>query len=147
MKKLSLRVKMLLFLLPVLAAILVFLTYISASTSRTAIREATTTQMQQTLQANVNSVDGNLDIISNTCVNIAAMVSTSYRFVQMDGYKETLTKIINENESILGAGLWFEPNTFDPNEKYIGPYWYKDGGSVVETWDYSNAEYDYFVQA
>ena len=147
MKKLSLRVKMLLFLLPILAAILIFLTYISASTSRTAIREATTTQMQQTLQANVNSVDGNLEIIRNTCVNIAAMVSTSYRFVQMDGYKETLTKIINENESILGAGLWFEPNTFNPNEKYVGPYWYKDGGTIVETWDYSNAEYDYFNQA
>ena len=106
MKKLSLRVKMLLFLLPILAAILIFLTYISASTSRTAIREATTTQMQQTLQANVNSVDGNLEIIRNTCVNIAAMVSTSYRFVQMDGYKETLlrlsTRMIQYSVQVFG---------------------------------------------
>ncbi|MCR5557623.1 MAG: methyl-accepting chemotaxis protein [Butyrivibrio sp.] len=146
MKKFSLRAKMLMCILPVMAIAMILLTYIAASSSRTAIRNATTTEMQQTLQANVNSVDGNLEIIRNTCVNIAAMVSTSYRFVQMDGYKETLTKIINENDSILGAGLWFEPNTVNPDEKYIGPYWYKDGGSVVETWDYSNAEYDYFTQ-
>ncbi|MBP3813746.1 MAG: methyl-accepting chemotaxis protein, partial [Butyrivibrio sp.] len=26
------------------------------------------------------------------------------------------------------------------------PYWYKDGGNIVETYDYSNAEYDYFNQ-
>ena len=146
MKKLSLRAKMLLCILPVMAVAMIVLTYIAATSSRDAIRSATTTEMQQTLQANVNSVDGNLEIIRVTADNIAEMVSTSYRFVQMDNYKETITKIINQNDSILGAGLWFEPNTFDANEKYIGPYWYKEGNSVVETWDYSNAEYDYFNQ-
>ncbi len=146
MKKLSLRAKMLLCILPVMAAAMIILTTIAASSSREAIRNATTTEMQQTLQANVNSVDGKLEIIRTTCVNIAEMVSTSYKFVQMDNYKGTISKIINENESILGSGLWFEPNVFDANEKYIGPYWYKDGGNIVETWDYSNAEYDYFNQ-
>ena len=146
MKKLSLRAKMLLCILPVVAIAMILLTVIAASSSRTAIREATTTQMQQTLQANVNSVDGKLEVIRTTCVDIAQMISTSYRFVQMDNYKGTITKIINNNDSILGSGIWFEPNTFDANEKYIGPYWYKDSGQIVETWDYSNAEYDYFSQ-
>ncbi len=146
MKKLSLRAKMLLCILPVVAIAMILLTVIAASSSRTAIREATTTEMQQTLQANVNSVDGKLEVIRTTCVDIAQMISTSYRFVQMDNYKGTITKIINNNDSILGSGIWFEPNTFDANEKYIGPYWYKDSGQIVETWDYSNAEYDYFSQ-
>ncbi|MBR4668905.1 MAG: methyl-accepting chemotaxis protein [Butyrivibrio sp.] len=147
MKKLSLRAKMLLCILPVMAVAMIALTTIAASSSRTAIREATTTEMQQTLQANVNSVDGKLEIIRTTCVNIAQMVSTSYKFVMMDNYKGTISKIISQNDSILGSGLWFEPNVFDPNEKYIGPYWYKDGGQIVETWDYSNADYDYFNEA
>ena len=146
MKKLSLRAKMLLCILPVVAIAMILLTVIAASSSRTAIREATTTEMQQTLQANVNSVDGKLEVIRTTCVNIAQMVSTSYQFVMMDNYKGTIAKIINNNDSILGAGLWFEPNKFDANETYIGPYWYKDGGQIVETWEYSNAEYDYFNQ-
>ncbi|MBQ3796470.1 MAG: methyl-accepting chemotaxis protein [Butyrivibrio sp.] len=146
MKKLSLRAKMLLCILPVMAVAMIILTYVAASSSREAIRNATTTEMQQTLQANVNSVDGKLEVIRTTCVNIAEMVSTSYKYVQMDNYKGTISKIINENESILGSGLWFEPNVFDANEKYIGPYWYKEGGDIVETWDYSNAEYDYFNQ-
>ncbi len=146
MKKLSLRAKMLLCILPVVAIAMILLTVIAASSSRTAIREATTTEMQQTLQANVNSVDGKLEVIRTTCVDIAQMISTSYRFVQMDNYKGTISKIISNNDSILGSGIWFEPYVFDKNEMYIGPYWYKDGSEIVETWDYSNAEYDYLNQ-
>ena len=32
------------------------------------------------------------------------------------------------------------------SQEYYGPYWYKDGGSYVEDWEYSNADYDYFSQ-
>ena len=64
----------------------------------------------------------------------------------MDNYKGTITKIITNNDTVLGSGIWFEPYMFDEKEMYMGPYWYKDGGQIVETYDYSNAEYDYFNQ-
>ncbi len=147
MKKMSLRAKMLLCILPVMAIAMIVLTYIAATSSKATIREATLAQMEQSVTASVNAVDGNLDVIKNTCVNITEMISTSYKFVTMDNYKGTLTAIIQENDSILGAGIWFEPYAFDSNEMYIGPYWYKDGSNIVETWDYSNAEYDYFNEA
>jgi methyl-accepting chemotaxis protein len=102
--------------------------------------------MYQNVTANAINVDSKLEVIRTTAINLSEMVSTSYRFVQMDNYKGTFTKVINDNDSILGAGVWFEPNVYDAAEKYVGPYWYKDGGSVVETWDYSNAEYDYLSQ-
>ncbi len=146
MKKMSLRAKMLLCILPVMAAAMVLLTVIAASQSRAAIREATTKQMEETVVAKVTAVEGTLDIVRNTAVNISEMVSTSYKFVNMDNYKGTLSAIVLENDSVLGSGLWFEPYVFDENEMYMGPYWYKDGGQIVETYDYSNAEYDYFNQ-
>ncbi len=146
MKKMSLRVKMLICILPVLAIAMIVLTYIAATSSRKAIREATKAQMEQTVTANVNAVKGNLDIVKNTCVNITEMIATSYKFVTMDNYKGTLSQIVKENDSVLGSGIWFEPYVFDKNEKYIGPYWYKEGSEIVETWDYSNEEYDYFNQ-
>ncbi len=144
MKKMSLRVKMLLCILPVMAIAMIILTSIAANQSRTAIREATSKQMEESVDANVNAVVGKLDIIKNTCVNITEMITTSYKFVTMDNYAGTLSAIIQENDSVLGAGIWFEPYVFDKNEMYCGPYWYKDGGTIVETWDYSNADYDYF---
>ena len=144
MKKLSLRSKMLLCILPVMAAAMIILTYLASQELSTNLQSANTDSMYQNVTANAINVDSKLEVIRTTAINLAEMVSTSYRFVQMDNYKGTFTKVINDNDSILGAGVWFEPNVYDAADKYVGPYWYKDGGSVVETWDYSNAEYDYF---
>ncbi len=43
-----------------------------------------------------------------------------------------------------GSGFWMEPYEYDENQEYYGPYVYKDNGTLVTTWDYSNREYDYF---
>ena len=37
-------------------------------------------------------------------------------------------------------------DAYDPDQEYVGPYVYKDGSSTVVTYDYSNADYDYFNQ-
>ncbi|HWR09886.1 MAG TPA: methyl-accepting chemotaxis protein [Sporomusa sp.] len=56
-----------------------------------------------------------------------------------------IEKYITSDSLIIGAGFWFEPNAYQPGLKYYGPYKYKDDkGKIVMTWDYSNAEYDYF---
>ncbi len=146
MKKLSLKAKMLLCILPVMAISMIILTYIASQELSANIQEANTTSMFQQVNANASGVDSKLEIIRTTAVNIAEMVSTSYKMTKSDDYRNTLSKIINDNDSILGCGLWFEPNVYDKEQKYMGPYWYRDGGSIVETWDYSNAEYDYFSQ-
>jgi methyl-accepting chemotaxis protein len=129
-----------------MAIAMILLTYIATSQSKEAIREAKSEAMEQSVTASVNAVEGKLDVIKNTAVNLTEMIATSYKFVQMDNYAATITGIITENDSVLGAGVWFEPNVFDAKETYIGPYWYKEGANVVETWDYSNAEYDYLNQ-
>ncbi len=146
MKKMSLRAKMLLCILPVMAIAMIILTYVATNRLSTEIESAMSDTMKETVVANANNVDGKLEVIRTTCINIAEMVSTSYQFVQMDNYKGTISKIINNNDSILGSGVWFEPYMFDKNEMYVGPYWYKEGTSIVETYDYSNAEYDYLNQ-
>ncbi len=146
MRKSSLRVKMLLCILPIMAIAMILLTYVAANQISTEIQTANTETMNQAALANANKVDGTLESVRTSCVDIAEMIATSYQFVTMDSYKGTISKIISNNDSVLGSGIWFEPYTFNKDEMYIGPYWYKDGGQIVETWDYSNAEYDYFNQ-
>ena len=56
-----------------------------------------------------------------------------------------IEKYIDSDQLIIGAGFWFEPGAYQAELKYYGPYKYKDDkGKVVLTWEYSNAEYDYF---
>ncbi|MFZ5644957.1 MAG: methyl-accepting chemotaxis protein [Bacillota bacterium] len=51
---------------------------------------------------------------------------------------------IKDNKLVYGGGFWFEPYMFDKGKKYFGPYVYKENNETKLTWDYSNAEYDYF---
>ena len=146
MKRMSLRAKMLLCILPVMAVAMALLTYVAANQISSTMQSMNTETMNETVIANANIVDGKLKIIKTSCVDIAQMISTSYKFVTMDNYKGTINKIISNNDTVLGSGIWFEPYVFDEKEMYVGPYWYKDGGQIVETYDYSNAEYDYFNQ-
>jgi methyl-accepting chemotaxis protein len=86
------------------------------------------------------------------------------RFVQIGKYTELLAydmeamptydsdlllniidKYITSDPLIVGSGFWFEPNIYQQGLKYYGPYKYRDDkGQIVLTWEYSNAEYDYF---
>ena len=105
MKKLSLRAKMLLCILPVMAIAMVLLTYVAANQISDTMQSMNTETMNETVIANANIVDGKLKIIKTSCVDIAQMISTSYQFVQMDNYKGTITKIITNNDTVLGSGI------------------------------------------
>ncbi len=146
MKKLSLKTKMLLCILPVMAIAMIILTYIAAQELSTNMQEINTSNMFSQVQDSATAVEAKLQIIRTTAVNISDSVSSSYKSMDMNSYGAMLSKIISNNDSILGAGLWFEPNVYNQEEKYVGPYWFKDGDKISETWDYSNAEYDYFNQ-
>lgn len=143
-KKIS--TKMLLGIVPVLILSMLALTVISESTSSDIISEQIDTSMEAKLEANVNDINTYLDVIRGTAENLASVVSASYQGTDMDVYGEMISDIVVNNDLILGSGIWFEPNVYDSKEKYMGPYWYKDGDQIALTYDYSNADYDYFSQ-
>ena len=143
--------RMLALILPVVILALVIVTVVSASLSKKSINEQTGLYMNSELQANVNDIDGKLETIRTTAENLSIFVSETYGKMNMASYGKVFSGAVQANDLILGSGIWFEPNVYqgDPRyagEQYVGPYWYKDGGSVVEDWEYSNAEYDYFSQ-
>lgn len=63
---------------------------------------------------------------------------------QKEIFEHYLSARVKNEKSILGGGIWYEPNRF--SEKYMGPYalWQKD--QVKITWEYSNKDYDYHNQ-
>ena len=145
-RKMSIKVKMLVGILSVLIAAMILLTAISAISSKTIIVSQVSRTANSDLKANINQVNDTLNQVRMTAENLARVVGASYKTTDMDTYGTMIANIINDNPSVLGSGIWFEPNVYDPASQYEGPYWYKDGDKVTLTYDYSNAEYDYFSQ-
>ena len=144
MKKLS--AKMLLVILPVITLAMGMLMLVSISTGRRIIRSQIQENMDVTLELQENRINGALDEIMALATSISHSVASMYQHSDMDNFEAMLEREIRENDMVLGSGIWFEPYVFEASEKYMGPYVYKDSDSITTTYDYSNAEYDYFSQ-
>ena len=145
-KKMSIMAKMLIGIIPIVALAMILMTYISVNTSRNLVQAQTTERNEAITESNVNKVDSYLMEIRSTAIGLAQTVGGTYRSATMENYADVFSNILKSNDIISGAGIWFEPNAYFQDEVYQGPYWYKDGSSIVETWDYSNEEYDYHNQ-
>ena len=149
----SFKFRQIITILPIVSALLIVLTVTTVIRSQNLIMERANNEMTATLETNVNLISDKLDTIKAQCNTLAQLVGGTYSTSNIDQYKDAMTRLVKSNEMVLGSGLWFEPNAVDPNEYYYGPYWYKnvvdgawDKGELIECWDYSNAEYDYFAQ-
>ena len=148
MKKESwgIREKLLVGILPFVIIGVIVLTVLSAYFSGNSIEAQVEQTMESELKANVNYVNDKLNVARSTAMNLARFVGNTYQNTTMDAYKEIFSKTILSDELYSGSGIWFEPNTFDANQKYVGPYWYRNGSQISETYEYSNDSYNYFNQ-
>lgn len=138
--------KMLASILPVVLLAMVILTVVSMRSSRSIINEQINTTMRAELEAKNGQMGEYLNSVSDMATMIAGMVEMNYTTTELAEYEKVLGNIIMENDVVSGSGLWFAEYAYNPEEKYVGPYVYKDGGSLVTTYDYSNEEYDYLSQ-
>ena len=146
MKFKKIQTKMLVTLIPVIAIALVIITVISAKATTGIVERQISSTMNATIEGKSESIEKTLNQVQTMALSISDMVAGSYDTMDWDHYEAVLSNMISENSMVLGSGLWFEPNTFDKAEKYYGPYVMRDGDSLTTTWDYSNADYDYFSQ-
>ncbi len=142
----GIRGQMLIKLLPTVVIATIILTVVSAINSKNTINNEIQNTMKSELQSNSNEINADLEIVRSQAINLAREVSIYYKSTPMDVFKNSFSSAIKSSSIINGAGIWFEPNAYNAAERYMGPYWYKDGDNIVETWEYSNAEYDYFSQ-
>ena len=143
-KKIS--TKLLVLILPLVVIAMGLQMIISATNSSSIIEEQIANRMDAELNGQSARIQAYMNTVKATCEVIAKEVQTNYSKTVISDYEKILTNIIKDEDLILGSGLWFEPYVYDKGAEYIGPYIYKEGSSIVTTWDYSNAEYDYFNQ-
>ncbi len=143
-KKIS--TKMLVTIVPVILLAMGILTVVSMKSSREIISEQIASSMEAELRAQDGAMGEYLDSVSNMATMIADMVETGYTTTDIESYEKILANIISDNDIVMGSGIWFEPYVYDSAQQYMGPYVYKDGDNIATTYDYSNAEYNYFAQ-
>lgn len=142
----GIRGKMLVGMLPFVVLGMLILAIVSAVSSSRSIGTQIEHTMNSELKANVNYINEKLNMARSTAINTARFVGGTYRGTPMEAYKSIIGKTIQKDEFFYGSGIWFEPFAFDAAQQYMGPYWFKDGSSIKETYEYSNAQYNYFDQ-
>ncbi|MCR5791621.1 MAG: methyl-accepting chemotaxis protein [Lachnospiraceae bacterium] len=143
-KKISTR--LLIVILPVIILAMVALSVFGATTSKQIIDQKTSESMTTSLEKSVSQVMEQIESVERTGIVISDTVAANYKKTDLETYEQMLTNIVSHNDIVLGSGLWFEPYVYDEKEEYMGPYVYKDGDKITTTYEYSNKEYDYFVQ-
>lgn len=137
--------KVLAFILPVVIIGLAVLTGISITSSQRTISEEIAQEMDLQLDSQSESIEDGLESVDILASQIASVVGNTYTSTSLKEYEAMLSELIYTNDMVMGSGIWFEPYVYDAKEKYVGPYIYKDGDTAATTYDYSNAEYDYFA--
>lgn len=105
-------------------------------------------KVQEQLKARAGEITNNLNARFGQIGKYTELLA--YNIEAMPRYDSELLltmieKYIASEPLVVGGGFWFEPNVFRSDLRYYGPYKYKDGqGKITLTWDYSNADYDYF---
>ncbi len=143
----SIRMKTLLLILPLVLATLVIMSYTSYQYSRSLINNEIQQKMDYNIGQTVESINRILVAHSRIPEVLARTVEASGSALSKDEYLEVLKRIITANEATLGAGIWYEPYAYAPDQPYFGPYVYKDGANAVATLDYEAPDYDYPTQA
>jgi len=150
-RKMGIMAKLLIGIIPVVIIGINVVSLVSGQMASDAILEETNNHMAAVLEGNIKDIDGQLEEIRTTAELLSLYVGDSYKTADMASFARFFKSVVSGNDLISGAGIWFEPKTYTGGLSYafmdyVGPYWYKDGSDIVETWDYSNAEYDYFSQ-
>lgn len=146
MKFKSIKSRTLASILPIIMISLMFLTSISYITSKKIINEQIKEKMVNQLTANREEIKKKLLKHGQITQSLAKTVEAAHGQFAKDNYAALLIKLTGTNEETLGAGVWFEPYKFDGTSKFVGPYAYKDNGTVKYTDDYSNGSYNYFEE-
>ncbi|MBO4680081.1 MAG: methyl-accepting chemotaxis protein, partial [Lachnospiraceae bacterium] len=150
-KRLGILGKLLLGIIPVVIIGINAVSLVSGQLASNALLDTTDKYMSAELNGNINNIDSKLQQVRTAAETLSVLVANTYKNDDMIAYKKIFSDFISSNEVVSGSGIWFEPKVYEGDirykgEEYVGPYWYRDGSSIVEDWSYSNAEYDYFNQ-
>ncbi|WFD08819.1 methyl-accepting chemotaxis protein [Tepidibacter hydrothermalis] len=135
---------MLSIILPLVIVAMLTLGILGYFYSKAIINDEISKKMNYQLDYVIENIEKRLSNHNQLVLGLAKSVEASIETGKEETYLSMVEKVISTNEETFGSGIWLEPYMLNENEKYFGPYAYKENDKISITMDYSNEEYDYF---
>lgn len=138
----SLRLKMLFVFIPIILVSTIAISTLSYNDSKNEIASITEKRVLNELHYIEEQMTHEFTAHTRLIESLEAVYSTTYSSLEKEDFKDILENSVVINEHTFGIGLWLEPNTYS-NERFFGPYVYKEGNQVVYTEEYEDPSYDF----
>lgn len=139
----SIRVKMLLVIIPIVLVASVSISALTVTTASRALEKEIKSKVTVKMGEVEESIEHEIASHGQVAESIAQVYEIKKNQLSKEDYKMVIEKMLSLNPNTLGAGIWIEKYKYDPGKAYFGPYVYKDGDALVYTEDYEGADYDY----
>lgn len=137
----SIKVKMLLLLLPVIIISMLALGSMSYLTSKQIINKEIELNMNNELDKKLQEIEKSLERHKKISESLAKVAQSSYSSLTKDNLSSILVNLIETNDETFGAGIWFEPFKYNKEIEFFGPYAYKDNGKAIYSDQYTNTNF------
>lgn len=141
----SINTKILSVVIPLLTVFFLLLSFVGYTYINTLLNDEISEKMGHQLDSTANNISKTLIQHSRIAESTARVAGALGNSVSKDTYVSILSGVLGVNDDTFGAGVWFEPYTYE-GVQYFGPYVYKDGGNLVTTFDYEKPDYDFHNQ-
>lgn len=131
-------------ILPLVLLTLIAMSVVSYKYSETLLKDEIQSKMTAQLNGTIVDIEKQLTAHDTLLQGLARTVESVGNGITADGYASLLKKIITANNVTYGAGVWYEPYTYNKETQYFGPYVYKDkDGKAVFTNEFADPKYDF----
>lgn len=131
--------------------LVLLLNYLGTRDGLTAVREQ---QIDATFLGYLHKINGLTGAMERNASDLARAGETYHALRERIGtaalseqMQHHLVRNFENFPEAIGGGWWYEPFVFDPQQKYFGPYAYREGAQVRFTWDLNTEKYDYPSQS
>lgn len=139
----GIRLKTMLTIFPIILLTLVAMSIISYYYSESILNQQIEEKMNAQLNSTIQDIEKQLTVHDTLVKSLARSVEADGTELSPQQFKNLLTNMVTASDVTFGTGVWYEPYTYKAEQKYFGPYVYKDQGKLVYTEDYATPQYDY----
>jgi diguanylate cyclase (GGDEF)-like protein/PAS domain S-box-containing protein len=143
----GIRLKTMLTMLPIILLALIALMVISYYNSESLLNQQIQGKMNAQLNGTIQEIEKQLTVHNTLVQSLAKIIEADGTSLDPQQIESLLKKVVTASDVTFGTGVWYEPYKYRKDQKYFGPYVYKDQGKLVYTEDYATPQYDYPNQA
>ncbi len=139
----SIRKKLIIFIVPFVILIMIVGSTYRVYNSKKIIQQELYQKILSEQDKRSSAIERTISKIKGTADTFASGIKNTQGYLDLHTYNVILRETLANNSTIQSYGIWFEPYTFDPNEKYVSTFVENVKGTLSTNEYYNSAEFDY----